>query len=87
MTQVYPLELLAYGLGILLLIQDLSTAHPSVTQLWYADYSGTGVTFTDIQRQVDNLMVQGSLHDYLPYPTKSILVVSPQKVPWAEVFF
>ena len=32
-------------------------------------------------------MVQGTPRSYLPEPTKSVLVVSPWNVLWAEAFF
>ena len=76
-----------YGLGILPLIQDLRMAHRSITQTWYADDAGTGGIFIGILRHLYDLMVQGPLREYLPDPTKSILVVSLQNVPRDEAFF
>ena len=56
-TQGDPLAMVTYGLGILPLIRNLWTAHPSVTHPWYADEYGSGGTFTYIRRHLDNLMV------------------------------
>ena len=85
-TQVYPLEMGAYGLGILPLIRKLRMAYPRVTQPWYADYVGVGGTFGGVRCHLDDLMVIGPLRGYFLDPTKSILVVSPQNVPQTEAF-
>ena len=45
LTQGNPLLMVAYGLGILLLIQELQKDHPRVTQPWYADDAGSGGNF------------------------------------------
>ena len=52
------LAIVAYVLGIVSLLQDLQTDHPSVTPTWYADNAGAGGTFEGIQRHLDNLMVK-----------------------------
>ena len=44
-SQGDPLVMVAYGLGILLLIRELRQARPGVTQPWYAYDSGAGSTF------------------------------------------
>ena len=41
-TQGDPLAMIAYGIGVLPLSQELREAHPRVTQPWYADYVGAG---------------------------------------------
>ena len=60
MTQGDPLAMVAYGLGILLIICELQKSHPGVTKPWYADDSGAGSTFEGIWRNLDVLMVRGS---------------------------
>ena len=57
MTQVDPLEMVAYGMGILPLIRYLRMSHPSVTQPWYTDDAGSGGTLADKRCHLDNLMV------------------------------
>ena len=86
-TQGYPLAMIAYGLGILPLIWDLRSAHPRVTQTWYADYTGAGENFVGIRRNLGDLMVWGPLWGYFPEPIKSILVVSPRNVLRVEDLF
>ena len=56
-TQGHPLAVMAYGMGILPLIQELQKAHPGVTQPWYADDAGAGGTFEGIRCHFDDLMV------------------------------
>ena len=56
-TQGDPLDMIAYGMGILPLIWDLQTAHHGVTHLWYDDGAGAVVTFSSIRQHLDNLMV------------------------------
>ena len=82
-----PLVMVAYRLGILPLICEFRTSHPSVTQPWCAYEAGAGGTFEEIRRHLDDLIVQGSLCRYFREPTKSILVVSTSNVPRAESFF
>ena len=38
--QGYPLAMIAYGIGILSLINNLKQDIPDVTQPWYADNAG-----------------------------------------------
>ena len=38
-TQGDQLVMVAYGIGFLLLIKQLKSGHPDVTQPWYADYA------------------------------------------------
>ena len=44
-TQGYPLAMIAYGIGVIPLIQELWGAHPRVTHPLYGDYVGLGVSF------------------------------------------
>ena len=44
-TQGDTLEMIAYGMWILPLIQDLRTDNLRVTQSWYADDAGVGGNF------------------------------------------
>ena len=37
-----PLAMIAYGIGVLLLIRELRGEHPRETQPWYADDAWTG---------------------------------------------
>ena len=79
--------MIAYGIGVLLLIRELQNAHSRVTQPWYADDTGAGGTFQQIQEHFWDLQVRGSACGYYPEPTKSILVVSSGNVARAEEHF
>ena len=48
-TQGDPLAMIAYGIGILPLIQELRDAHPRVTQPWCADDARAVGTFAKVQ--------------------------------------
>ena len=79
-TQGDPLAMIAYGIGVLPLIRELREAHPRVTQPWYADDTGAGGTFTEVQAHFQDLQVRGPARGYYPELTKSILVVTPGNV-------
>ena len=79
--------MIAYGIEIFPVIRELREAHPHVTQLWYADDAGEGVTFIDVQAHFQYLQARGTAWGYYPEPTKSILVVAPGNVARAEDYF
>ena len=56
-TQVDPLAIIAYVLGILPLIGDLRTTYPSVTQSCYADDNEAGGTLAGIQQSLEDMIV------------------------------
>ena len=76
----YPLAMIIYGLGIISCIWDLQKAHPDVNQPWYADDTRVGSTLMDMQRNLYNLMLRGTLQGNLPDLTKSILIMSTRNV-------
>ena len=82
-----PQVIVAYGLWILPLIQELRTAHPSITQPVYADDTRPEGNFEVIRCHLDDLMVQVPPHGYFPNPNKSVLVMSTRNVMRAEAFF
>ena len=79
--------MIAYGMRVLTLIRDLQEAHPCITQPWYADDAGAGGKFTHILEHLWEMRARGLTRGYYPEPTKSILVVAPGNVVWAEEFF
>ena len=87
MTQVDPLLMVSYGMGILPLIQELQNAHPRVEKPWYADEDGASGTLKLIRCCLDVLMMLRPVGSYFLETTTSVLVGSTQNVPWAEAFF
>ena len=79
--------MIAYGIGVLSLIWKLRDSHPCVTQPWYADDAGAGGTFQQVLAHFLDLQAWGPARGYYPEPTKSILVVAPGNVAWAEEHF
>jgi hypothetical protein len=74
-TQGDPLSMFAYGVSLLLLIQQLKDEIPDVFQPWYADDAGGGGNFWNIRKYFEQLVELGPEYGYFPEPSKSILVV------------
>ena len=79
--------MIVYGIGVLPRIWELRNAHPRATQPWYADDTGAGGTFQQIQEHLWDLEVRVPACGYYPEPTKSILVVASGNVARAEEHF
>ena len=79
-TQGDPLVMIAYGIGILPLINNLKREIPDVPQPWYTDYSGALGTFTIIETYFNSLTCQVTGRRYYPEPPKSILIVHPENL-------
>ena len=86
-TQGDPLAMIAYGIGVLILIRDLRRAYPRVTQTWYADDVGAGGKFEEIMDHFRDLQLKGPARGYYPEPTKRILVVAERNVARAKEYF
>ena len=86
-TQGDPLAMIAYGIGVRPLIRELRNAHPRVTQPWYADDTGVGGTFQQVQEHYRDLQARLPARGYYPETTKSILAVASVNVAQAEEHF
>ena len=80
MTQGEPLEIIAYGIGILPLIKNLKQDITDVTRTLYADDAGALGTFARIETYFNSLTRQGLGRRYYPEPSKSILIVHPENL-------
>ena len=80
MTQGEPLEIIAYGIGILPLIKNLKQDITDVTRTLYADDAGALGTFARIETYFNSLTHQGLGRRYYPEPSKSILIVHPENL-------
>ena len=75
MTQVVPLAMIVYGIGILPLIKNLKQAISDVTQPWYADNTGALGTLAILETYFDFLTRQVPGHGYHPKPNMSVLIL------------
>ena len=73
-TQGDLLDMVLYGLGLLLLIHALARRMPGTWQFWYADDAGLGVKLTVIGEFWTHLCEIVPRFRYYPEPIKSILV-------------
>ena len=66
MTQGYPLVIIVYTIGILLIIKKLKQEIPDVTQPWYNENAGALVMFDINDTYFDSLTFQGPVRGYYP---------------------
>ena len=79
-TQVDPLDMVAYMIGIIPLIKRLKLVYPNVMQPWYSDNSGVLGTFNHLEKYFKALKRNILARGYFPHPTKIILVMHPQNL-------
>ena len=85
-TQGDTLAMIAYGICILPLINNLNPEIPDVTQPWCADDARALSTFARIETYIDVLRCQGPRRRYYTKPSKNVLIVHT-KVSWPERSF
>ena len=54
-TQGYPLVMVSYGIGIVLLIKGLKFAYPEVTYTWYVETFGALGIFDNLEQYFNSL--------------------------------
>ena len=86
MPQGDPLSMIAYGIGILPLINNTKREIPDVTQPWYADYSVALGMFAILETYFDSLTRQGLGQGYRHKPSKSVLILRPENLKAGKVF-
>ena len=79
--------MIAYGIGVLLLVREIQGAHTCITHTRYTDDAGAGGNFTHILAHIQYLQARGLPRGYFLEPTKSILVVDLRNVAQVEEFF
>ena len=79
-TQGDPLAIAMYALAVLPLIHRLRSAHPAVSQVWYADDATGFGTCSSLRKWWDTLSKLGPLFGYNPNAVKTYLVVKPKYV-------
>ena len=77
MTQGDSLEMIAYGIAIRPLIDNLKRGIPDVTQTCYADDAGAFGVLAILETYFDSLTRQGTGRGYHPKQPKSVLIFCP----------
>ena len=67
--------MIAYGIGILPLINNLKQKIPDVNQLWYADDARALGTFARFETYFDSLTLQGPGRGYYNELYKNVLII------------
>ena len=86
MTQGDPLAMIAYGIGILPLINNLKREIPDITQPWYAYDTEALGTFARIDTYFNFLTHQVPGGIYYTKLSKSVLTVHPENPKAGEEF-
>ena len=80
MRQGDPLDMIAYCIVIIPLINNLKHKIPDITHNLYADNTIALVTFKRIETYFNYLTFQGPRYGYYPEPSKSVLTVNPENI-------
>ena len=86
-TQGEPLYMVAYKIGILMLVKCLKFTYPEATQPWYADYYGALDLFDNLEQYLNFSKHYGPYQGYYYNPTKSILTLHPNNLKAGKSFF
>ena len=86
MNHGYPLDMVAYSIGMIPLIKFLKSTYPNVTQPFYAYNTGALGTLDHLEKCFKALKRNGWAQGYFPNPTKSILVMHPQNLKAGDIF-
>ena len=86
-TQGDTLAMIAYGIGILPLINNLNPEIPDVTQPWCADDARALSTFSRIETYIDVLRCQGPRCRYYTKPSKNVLIVHTKDIMAGKKFW
>ena len=75
-----PLAMIAYGISILPLIDNLKRGIPDTTQSWYTDNHKALGMFVIIETYFNSLILQGLGRGYYNKPFKSLPIVHPENL-------
>jgi hypothetical protein len=79
--------MLAYGLGILLLIRQVKAEFDNIKQAWYVDDTGASGNFRSIQYFFQHLQEMGPDSGCFPELSKTILIVRKHNLDKAKSGF
>ena len=77
MTQEEPLDMVAYGIGVICMMKQLKETYPDVTKPWYVDDEGALGTYDNIELYFNSLRQSVPGRGYYPQPSKIVLIVHP----------
>ena len=83
-TQGDPLAMVMYAIGILPLIQRVNI---DARQIWYADDASAGDKLTNLLKWWNKIEILGPAFGYHPNPSKTRLIVKPDKLEQAKKLF
>ena len=72
--------MVAYGIGVLLLIKRVKAADHDVINPWYADDAKALGKFNNLERDFNSLKHNSPSWGYYPEPTKMILILYPENI-------
>ena len=78
--------MIAYGIGMLPIINNLKREIPDITQPWYAENAGALGTFARLKIYFGSLTCQGPGWGHHPELTKSVLIERPHNLEAGKVF-
>ena len=78
--------MIAYGIGILSLIDNLKREMPDVTQIWYDDGTRALGTFARLEKYFDSLTRQGPGQGDYTELSNSVLIVRLENLEAGKVF-
>ena len=78
--------MIAYGIGILPLINNLKREIPNVTQPWYSDNAGSLVAFARIETYFYSLTWNGPGRRYYLESSNSVLILHPENIKAGKEF-
>ena len=82
-----PLSMFLYGIGVLPLIRKLKELHPDVIQPWFADDAAGAGGWEQLRLFYEDLLLYGPAFGYNLNPEKCKVVVHPNEVEAATLFF
>ena len=84
-TQGDPLAMPMYALGVLPLVRSVAT--PGARQSWYVDDASAGGKLAPVRKWLDRLVTDGPAYGYFTNPSKSVLLVKPDRLEAAQAMF
>ena len=85
-TQEEPLDMVAYGIGVICMMKQLKETYPDVTKPWYVDDEGALGTYDNIELYFNSLRQSRTGCGYYLEPSKIVLIVNPDNIETGKQF-